>query len=173
MKNLRILLATSLIFPIALVASFKQNVCNGKNGKDGQYGENGGNGEDGGFYGGNGGNGGNGGTGGNGGNGGNGGFWGGNGGNGGNGGGKGRPFVNVSGEIDECEYKALKDACRMVITKVEERLTELGNSNAVIAEQLFKSELSNYLLSLGTPASKKIHAEYESVGWKYPDIKTI
>ncbi len=147
---------------------------NGKNGKNGQTGESGQNGEDGGFYGGNGGNGGNGGSDGNGGNGGNGGFFGGNGGKGGNGGREGNSSVNTApGQVDEWEYKALKDACRTVITKVEEHLTGSGSLNSVIAQQILKSELSNYLLSLGTPASRKIHAEYEAVGWKYPAIKDI
>lgn len=171
MKKLRILFAASLVFPMALIANFNQNAYNGKNG---QLGENGENGENGGFYGGNGGNGG---SGGNGGNGGRGGFFGGNGGNGGDGG-KGESKKNLSAnmaseKIDEYEYKALKDACRMVITKVEERLTETGNLNPFFAQQIFKSELSSYLLSLKTPASQKIYAEYEAVGWKYPDIKDI
>ena len=177
MKIIRILLAALLVLPIVLMASFNQNGYNGKNGKNGQRGENGEKGEDGGFYGGNGGNGGDGGYGGDGGNGGNGGFFGGNGGNGGNGGkggsGKILPVDIASGQIDELEYKVLKDACRTVIIKVEERLTESGNLNSAIAQQILKSELSNYLLSLGTPASQKIHAEFEAVGWKYPDIKAI
>lgn len=176
MKIIRVLLATSLVLPIVLMASLDQRY-NGKNGKNGQPGENGEKGENGGLYGGNGGNGGDGGEGGDGGNGGNGGFFGGNGGNGGKGG-KGKSQkklpVNIeSGQVDELEYKMLKDACRTVIGKVEERLTESGNLSSSIVEQILQSELSAYLLSLGTPASQKIRAEYEAVGWRYPDIKNI
>lgn len=174
MKILKTLIITSLVFPMAHVAGFSQNNYNGKNGKNGRIGENGEDGEDGGFYGGDGGNGGNGGCQGNGGKGGNGGFFGGNGGNGGDGGSKENLPVNItSQQVDECEYKILKDACRIVIEKVEEHLSKSGNLNSTIAQQIFKSELSNYLLSLDTPAARKIHAEYEAVGWKYPAIKTI
>lgn len=62
MKILRMLLGSSLVLPMILVACSGQNWCDGKNGQNGENGQNGQNGEDGGFFGGNGGNGGNGGS---------------------------------------------------------------------------------------------------------------
>ncbi len=165
MKILKILVAASLVFPVAFVAGLDQHGYNGKHGKNGRDGEDGEKGEDGGFYGGHGGNGGRGGKGGNGGHGG---FFGGNGGNGGS-----LSSNMESGQINECEYKVLKKACRTVIAKVEERLAESGNLNPVVTQKIFQSELSSYLLPLETPAARKIYAEYEAVGWKYPAIKTI
>jgi len=170
MKILRVLFGTSLIFPIALVAcadkhvKHRQNHCriyNGKNGENGQ------NGEDGGFFGGNGGNGGKGGSGSNRGNGDNGEASGGNGGNGGN-------STNATSEqVDELEYKTLKDVCHLIIVKIEECLTKNRSINDTIAQQLFKTELSKYLLSQETSASRKIYEEYEAVNWEYPAIKNI
>ncbi|MBX9743933.1 MAG: hypothetical protein K2X08_01840 [Chlamydiales bacterium] len=177
MKFLSILLSTALIFPIALVACSDETNSfgyHGKNGKNGQNREDGQKGENGGFFGGNGGNGGKGGRGGKGGKGGNGGFFGGNGGNGGNGGEEESSLINAESKpIDEWEYKILKDSCRMVIAKIEAHLTGNGDVNVVAIQQILKSELSNYLLSQGTPASLKIYTEYEMIDWKYPAIKDI
>lgn len=170
MKILRILLGTSLIFPIALVAytdkhlKHRQNYCriyNGKNGEDGKDGENGQNGEDGGFFGGNGGKGGSGGKEDNGA------ASGGDGGNGGN-------STNATSEqVDELEYKILKDVCHLIIAKIEECLTWNRSINDTVAQQLFKTELLKYLLSQETSASRKICEEYEAVNWEYPAIKKV
>src|SRR5216684_16351 len=90
MKILRILLSTSLIFPIALMACSdkciknNKNSCrsyNGNNGKNGQNGENGQDGE--------------------------------NGGNGVNR--RGSSVTATPGQVDESEYKALKDTCRQIL----------------------------------------------------------
>jgi hypothetical protein len=67
----------------------------------------------------------------------------------------------------------LKDICRMLIARIEEYLTENGNLNDAATLQIFKTEISNYLLPRGTAAAHKLYVEYETVGWEYPAIKNI
>lgn len=76
-------------------------------------------------------------------------------------------------QVDEWEYKILKENCLTIILWVESRLAGQGALNSSATPQICKREISNYLLSRGTPAARKIYAEYEAVGWKYPDIKNI
>jgi len=83
------------------------------------------------------------------------------------------------GQFDAWEYNALKNECRNFIYNVEEHLAGRGGAHGGGAltgsavQHAFKPEISSYLLSRGTPAARKIYAEYEAIGWKYPDIKNI
>ena len=134
----------------------------GKNGKDGQNGENGQDGEDGQ----NGGNGGNGGFG----------WWrGGNGGNGGNGSNEEDSSPNAttrlpSEQVDEWEYKTLKDIYRQIISITISKFYDTFDSVCLAA---CKQNVSNCLLQIGTAAAKNIWQEYENIKWSYPAILNV
>lgn len=89
----------------------------------------------------------------------------------------GNPSAQNYGQVDEWEYRVIKDNCRRIICMIESRLASIGHGggalNGSAAQHAFKPEISNYLFSIGTPAAKKIYQEYEAIKWKYPDIKKI
>lgn len=175
MKTLRILLGISLIWltvPVSCInsnsdasnAAEEQNkqVKHGKNGKNGQNGENGQDGEDG-QNGGNGGNGGDGGSG-----------WL-RGGDGGNGGDAGDSLADVAseqgnGEVDEWEYKILKETCRQIIAVTISKFYDPSDSRCLAT---YKQNISNYLLQIGTAAAQKIWQEYENIQWSYPASTSV
>jgi hypothetical protein len=87
--------------------------------------------------------------------------------------------MQQNGQVDAWEYIALKDGCRYIVQRIIESFVRAGGAQGggvltcSALQHAFKPEISNYLLSHGTPAARKIYAEYEAVGWKYPDILEI
>ncbi|MES2273515.1 MAG: hypothetical protein V4487_04935 [Chlamydiota bacterium] len=166
MKTLR----TLLFLPIAFVScssNFNSNAIKHqdapkstiKHGQDGRPGQNGENGQDGE----NGQNGGNGGRGGNS-------DW-------GRGGDSPTNIASAQadGQVNEWEYKILRDICRQIIANT---ISKIHNSsspsyNESALEAACKQNLSVYLLQAETPAAKKLWQEYEDVKWSYPAITKI
>jgi hypothetical protein len=98
-----------------------------------------------------------------------------NGGNGGNGGKEENSSTNAatkqsSEQVDEWEYKILKDICRQLISITISKFYDPFDSVCLVA---CKQSVSNYLLQVGTSAAKKIWQEYENVKWSYPAIVNI
>jgi hypothetical protein len=175
MKILRVLLGAALVLPVAVMSSTNSNldaieeqdglsapIKHGRDGRPGRNGENGQNGEDG-QNGGNGGNGGNS-------------DWGrgGDGGNGGDASANATP-AQTNGQVDEWEYKILKDTCRQIIANTISWF--YGQASIPSSESVWgavcKQRVSSYLLQVGTLAARKLFQEYENVKWSYPAIADI
>jgi len=77
------------------------------------------------------------------------------------------------GLVDEWEYRILKEQCRRIISHVESRCYTPRGVHITAIPKMAKAEISDHLFARGTPTARKIYAEYEDIGWKYPDIKNI
>ena len=76
----------------------------------------------------------------------------------------------VLGQIDEMEYKALKDICKQIIITTVSKFYDPSDSLCLTT---YKQNIFNHLSEAGTAAAQKILQEYENVKWSYPDILSI